>query len=200
MVKLNISIPCLDIVSKFYDGLVIEKIIKKDKNTIKKYFKMSYKNIFKYLSHYNIAIRFRLNLITLDEIRSYIMGFKPHIAMNCDIILLLKVSLLGSCGELVNKGLGKIIKSNFEYIKFRKTLSDGKRRPSFSDFAYFPMFHSLLNQLRPSIEKIFSLESIKEVTNHDYLDTYIESTVPDLDAYFNNKRNVKSMSDSLDKL
>jgi hypothetical protein len=200
MVKLNISIPCLDIISKFYDGIIIEKIIIKDKKKSIKYFKMSYKNIFKYLRHYNTAIRFRLNLITLDEIRSYIMSFKPIIAGNCDIILLLKVSLLGSCGELVNKGLGKIIKNNFEYVKFRKVLNNNKRRPSFSDFAYFPMFHSLLNQIRPSIEKIFSLETIKTVSNHEYLDSYIESTVPDLDAYFLDKRNVKSMSESLDKL
>lgn len=194
MVKLKIGIPCLDIVAKFYDGIV------KNNTKSKKSFKMTYKSTYKYLYHYNIAIRFRLNLITLDEIRSYIMGMNPYIAVNCDIILLLKVSLLGSCGALLNKGLGKIIKSCFEYSKFRSILYKDKRRPTFKDFAYFPMFHALLNQIRPSLEKIFSLKDLKQISNREYLDSFIESTVPDMDTYFMEKRNVKKMSEALDKL
>lgn len=193
--RLNIGVSAIETVSLFYDGMVTKG--KRNKGQ-----KMTFKSTHKYLYHYNMAIRFRLNLITLDEFRAYIASLNCRIALNCDIILLMKVSLLGSCGEVLNKSLSKIIKSNFEYIRFRKLISNegSQRRPNFLDFSFFPMFHSLLNQTRPIIERIYSLNSMQEISNREYLDTFIDSCLPDLDPLFKNNRNVKQMSGTLDKL
>lgn len=96
--KLNIGASVIDLVSSYYNGLYLNNLGK-----------LTYQRCFDYLFDYNKAMRFRLGLITSDELRSYIAGKNPKMELNCDLILLVKESLFGSFGKGFAKSLHKTV-------------------------------------------------------------------------------------------
>jgi hypothetical protein len=155
--------------------------------------KLSYSKTRKYLYHYNVAVRFRLNLLTQDELRSYIAGLNPVIAIPHDITPLIRMSVYFSCSLLINKNINSLLRLKETWLDLK--FAEIEDRNFLKDI---PLINGLHNFLSSVIER---LEGIKEVSDPvQVLDGLSGICLPDIDPLVLELREVKKRTIMLDKV
>jgi len=169
-------------VCKVYNGVVLPK-----------FGKLSYPKIRKYLYHYNVAVRFRLGLITQDQLRTYIAGLNPVIDLPHDITPLIRMSIYSSCSNVINRNINNL-------TRLEKTLLDLKfteieDRNFLSDI---PLVNALNNFL---LNIVARLEKVKDESDPVVvLDQLSGICFPDIDPLVLQLREVKKRAVILDKI
>jgi hypothetical protein len=169
-------------ICKVYDGIYLPKLGK-----------LTYSKVSRMLYHYNTAVRFRLGLLTQDQLRTYIAGLNPVISLPSDITPLIRMSVYFSCSLLINKNINNLLrlKDNFIDLKFTEI----EDRNFLKDI---PLINGLNNFLVSVIERLTNLKDESDPVL--VLDGLSGICLPDIDPLVLQLREVKKRTIILDKV
>lgn len=164
-----------------YDGLHIPKLGK-----------FNYLRASEFVSHYDVAVRFKNNRITSDELRSYIAGLNPEIDLPLDLTPLIRESIVDGSLGLINTNVNKLLTLK---EKFLDNLFPDHDKNSLSSF---PLINALYNFIENALNRVKSISNIEDPV--EVLDKLSGIVLPDLDALVLERRDVSTRVAILDKV
>jgi len=163
---------------------------------VRRFGRFNYQKLFSHMRHYEMAVKFKNDLLTADQLRTYLVGILKDSAMALplDLVPLIRESIFDGSLSLIHKNVNSLmsIKEDFIAKIFPKDSID------LNDLYSSPLVNSLSNFLARCIETIEHSSSEKDP--RVVLESLSGIVLPDLDKLTLQVRNVQVRVAILDKV
>jgi len=140
-----------------------------------------------------MAVKFKNNLLTGDQLRTYLVGLNPTIDLPVDLVPLMRESLFDGSLNLIMAQVNKLACVKELYIDnlFNSEID-------LNDISSAPLVNSIYNYIDSSLIKIKDISDIKDPV--ETLEAISGIVLPDLDKLVLQVRDVQTRQVILDKV